>query len=147
MRNTLKGKFRPKNPQKYRGDPTNIIYRSGWELKAMRYFDENDNVLEWASEEVTVNYYDPTLRKYRRYFPDFIIRARKSDGTTVTMMLEVKPEAQTREPKVQSKKTKRYITEVTTYATNSAKWEAAREFCLDRGWEFKLITEKQLGIK
>jgi hypothetical protein len=144
---TYKGKFSPKNPSKYRGDPTNIIYRSGWELRVMRYLDDNPNILEWSSEEVIVPYYDPTLRKHRRYFPDFIVRARKSDGSIITMMLEVKPKAQTLEPKVQSKKTKRYITEVTTWATNSAKWQAAREYCLDRGWEFKLITEDNLKVR
>jgi hypothetical protein len=63
------------------------------------------------------------------------------------MMLEVKPKAQTVEPKVQKRKTKQYITEVTTWATNSAKWSSAREYCMDKGWEFKLITETELGIK
>jgi hypothetical protein len=144
---SYKGRFTPKNPKKYRGDPTQIIFRSLWERKVMVYLDENPNILEWSSEETIVPYYDPSLRKHRRYYPDFIIRARKSDGSITTMMLEVKPKAQTIEPKVQSKKTKRYITEVTTWATNSAKWDAAREYCLDRGWEFRLITEQELGIK
>lgn len=142
-----KGRFTPKNPEKYKGDPENIIYRSLWELRVMKNLDENPNVLQWASEEIVVPYYDPTTRKHRRYFPDFIVRAKRKDGSIVTMMLEVKPKAQTIEPKVQSKKTKRYITEVTTWATNQAKWKAAQEFCLDRQWEFKLITEDELGIK
>lgn len=142
-----KGRFTPKNPRKYRGDPTNIVFRSLWELKVMKYLDENTNIIEWSSEELAIPYYDPSTRKHRRYFPDFIVKAKKSDGSLVTMMLEVKPKAQTIEPKVQSKKTKRYITEVTTWATNQAKWEAAKEFCLDRMWEFKLITEDELKIK
>ena len=62
-------------------------------------------------------------------------------------MLEVKPKAQTREPKIQSKKTRRYLTEVMTWGVNQAKWKSATEFCLDRGWDFKLITEDELGIK
>jgi hypothetical protein len=69
------------------------------------------------------------------------------NGDIKTMMLEVKPKAQTTEPKRQTKKTRRYITEVTTWGVNQSKWEAAREYCLDKGWEFRLITEIELGIK
>lgn len=145
--NTYKGRFVPKNPKKYVGDPTNIIFRSLWERKVMVYLDENVNVLEWRSEEIAIPYYDPTTQKYRRYFPDFIVKVKTANGGTKVLMLEVKPKKQTIEPKVQKRKTKAYITEVTTWATNQSKWEAAREYCLDRGWEFKLITETELGIK
>lgn len=144
---TYKGKFIPKNPKKYVGDPTNIIFRSLWERRVMVYLDENINVIEWRSEEIAIPYYDPTTRRNRRYFPDFIVKVRTADGKSKVLMLEVKPKKQTIEPKVQKKKTRAYITEVTTWATNVSKWEAAKEFCLDRGWEFKLITEDELGIK
>lgn len=142
-----KGKFSPKNPKKYKGDPTNIIYRSLWELRVMKSLDENVNVLEWSSEEVAIPYISPVDNRYHRYFPDFIVKARTPEGGTKTMMLEVKPKSQTIEPKVQKKKTKRYITEVMTYGVNQAKWKSAIDYCEDRGWEFKLITETELGIK
>jgi hypothetical protein len=143
-----KGKFSPKNPGKYRGDPTGIIYRSLWERKVMVYLDENINVLEWRSEEIAIPYRSPVDNRIHRYFPDFIVKVRNPDGTVRTMMLEVKPKAQTREPKIPTnKKTKRYITEVMTWGVNQAKWKSAQEFCLDKGWEFKLITEDHLGIK
>lgn len=139
-----KGKFSPKNPKKYKGDPTNIVYRSLWELKVMKSLDENINVLEWSSEEVIVPYISPIDNRPHRYFPDFIVKARTPDGNTKTMMLEVKPMHQTIEPKVQTKKTKKYITEVMTYGVNQAKWKYAQEYCLDRGWEFKVITENEI---
>lgn len=142
-----KGRFSPKNPKKYRGDPTNIIFRSLWELRVMKYLDENTNILEWASEEVAVPYISPVDNRYHRYFPDFIVLAKTPDGGSKTMMLEVKPKKETVEPKVQTKRTKRYLTEVMTWGVNSAKWKAAREYCLDRGWDFKIITEDHLGIK
>lgn len=63
-----------------------------------------------------------------------------------TMLIEVKPAKQTRPPERQSKVTKRYITEVTTWGTNEAKWKAADAFCKDRGWTFHIFTEKELGI-
>ena len=56
-------------------------------------------------------------------------------------MVEVKPYKQVQEPKVQNRKTKRYINEVKTFAINTYKWKAAREFCEDRDWEFVIITE------
>jgi hypothetical protein len=143
-----KGKFSPKNPNKYRGDPTGIVYRSLWERKVMVYLDENINVLEWRSEEIAIPYLSPVDNRVHRYFPDFIVKVKNPDGSTKTMMLEVKPKAQTKEPKIPTnKKTKRYITEVMTWGVNQAKWKSAQEFCLDKGWEFKLITEDHLGIK
>ena len=142
-----KGKFSPKNPKKYKGDPTNVIYRSLWELRVMKYLDENPAVIEWGSEELIIPYVCPTDNRIHRYYPDFIVKAKKADGTTQTMILEVKPKKETMEPKVSKKKTKRYITEVMTWGKNQAKWKAATEYCADRGWQFKLITEDHLGIK
>jgi hypothetical protein len=144
---TYKGKFTPKNPAKYKGDPTNIIYRSLWELRVMKYLDQNTNVLEWSSEEIIIPYISPVDNRPHRYFPDFLVVARGPNNTRKTMLLEVKPEAQTREPKRKKRITQQYITEVSTWAVNQAKWKYAQEYCLDRGWEFKLITEKELGIK
>jgi len=139
-----KGRFSPKNPKKYAGDPTNIIYRSLWELKVMRYLDENTNILEWRSEEIAIPYISPLDNRYHRYFPDFIIKAKLPDGKTQTMMIEVKPKQQTKEPQKKKRITKGYITEVTTWGVNQAKWKAAEEYCLDRGWIFKILTEDEI---
>jgi hypothetical protein len=141
-----KGRFSPKNPKKYRGDPTGIIFRSLWERKVMMFFDETDDVLEWSSEEIVVPYISPIDNRTHRYFPDFLAVVKTKDGTIKTRMIEVKPKKQTVEPKVQSKRTKKYITEVMTWGVNSAKWHYAREYCLDRGWEFIIMTEDHIGI-
>ena len=142
-----KGKFSPKYPKKYRGDPTNIIYRSLWELKVMKYLDENTAVIEWSSEELAIPYVCPTDNKWHRYYPDFIVKVKKPDGLSQTMILEVKPKKETIEPKKKKKATKQHITEVMTWGKNQAKWKAATEYCADRSWVFKLITEDHLGIK
>ncbi len=142
-----KGKYRPSRPKKYRGDPTNIIYRSLWELKFMKYCDSNSNVLEWGSEEVIVPYRSPIDNRYHRYFPDFYIKVRESTGKIKRMIIEIKPQKQCIEPKVQKRKTRSYVYQVCEYAKNQAKWEAAKEFCEDRKWEFKVLTENELGIK
>lgn len=141
-----KGRFSPKNPKKYRGDPTNIIFRSLWELRVMKYLDDNPAILEWGSEELAIPYICPTDNRTHRYFPDFVVKVAAKDGVQ-TMILEVKPKKETREPAKKKKITKQYITEVMTWGKNQAKWKAAEEYCLDRGWTFKLITEEHLGIK
>ena len=61
-------------------------------------------------------------------------------------MVEVKPFKQTKEPKTQKKITQRYFNEVVTYAVNQAKWKAAHEVCKDNGYEFMIITEKELKV-
>ena len=145
--NTLKGKFIPKNTAKYRGDYRNIIYRSSWELKFMKYCDMNQNILEWGSEEFWIPYISPKDNRVHRYFPDFIIKVKEQTGQIKTYVIEVKPQKQTLPPKKKSRVTKSYIYECQTYAVNQAKWKAAQEFCADRRIEFKLITENELGLK
>ena len=140
-----KGRFSPKNPKKYKGDPTNVIYRSLWELRVMKYLDDNPAILEWSSEELAIPYICPTDNRKHRYFPDFIVKVATKNGVQ-TMILEVKPKKETREPLKKKKVTKQYITEVMTWGKNQAKWKAAEEYCADRGWIFKLITEDHLGI-
>jgi hypothetical protein len=142
-----KGKFIPTNTKKYRGNPTNIIYRSLWERKFMVYCDLNENVLEWGSEEIIIPYRSPLDSRVHRYFPDFYIKVLEKNGSVKRYIIEIKPKRQCQEPKVQSKKTKKYIYEVTEYAKNQAKWEAATDYCADRRWQFKVLTEDDLGIK
>jgi hypothetical protein len=144
-----KGRFVPRNPEKYKGNPTNIVYRSSWELKFMGYLDKNPNVLQWASEEVAIPYRSPLDNKWHRYFPDFIVRMRDADGKTVVKMIEIKPMSQSVPPEVRQKGqriTKKYLREVATYGINNAKWEAAKEFCADRNWEFVVLTEKNVNF-
>lgn len=140
------GKFLPKNIKKYIGDHKNIIYRSSWECKVMSWLDKNENILQWGSEEIIIPYKSPVDNKFHRYFPDFIVKYKSQDNKIKTMVIEVKPDKQTKEPVRKKRITKQYIAEVTTWSVNQAKWEAASEFCADRGWEFKVLTEKHLGI-
>jgi len=140
------GIFKPKNPGKYAGDPTNIIYRSSWEARVMTWLDKNPSIITWASEEIAIPYHSPVDGKWHRYFPDFLVKVKTQDGKTRTMMLEVKPKKQTEPPPEQRRITKRYITEVATWGVNQAKWKSAIEYCKDRGWEFKILTEDHLGL-
>lgn len=137
-----KGQFRPKNPHKYAGDVDKITYRSSLELKVMRKFDSSDSVVQWASEELAIPYYDPVKRRPRRYFPDFLVR--KKDGKT--LMVEVKPAKQSAPPvHRKGKKRQAIINEELTWANNKAKWEAARQYCARNGWEFVVLTENDIN--
>jgi hypothetical protein len=144
---SYKGKYQPSFPKKYKGDPTNIVYRSLWERKFMLYCDTNENILEWGSEEICLPYRSPIDNKIHRYFPDFYIKVKESNGEIKKYLIEIKPKKQTIEPIPQKRKTKGYIYEVYEYAKNQAKWKAAEEFCKDRQWVFKVLTEQDLNIK
>ena len=143
---SYKGKFRPSKPKKYKGDPTNIVYRSLWELKFMRYCDSNTNIVKWSSEEIVIPYRSPIDNRFHRYFPDFYLKYKDNTGKLIEKVVEIKPAKQVQEPKIQKRKTKKYVTEVVTYAKNQAKWMAAEEFCKDRKWKFQILTEKELGV-
>jgi|TARA_B100001094_G_scaffold75448_1_gene71867 hypothetical protein len=137
---SYKGRFKPQNPKKYKGDPNNVIYRSSWELRVMKYLDNQPKVEWWASEEMFVRYRSPIDERIHRYYPDFVVKTKEK-----TFMLEVKPFHQTQKPK-QKRKTKKFLQEAATYAVNQQKWRAADMFCQEHGWLFKLVTEKDLGI-
>ena len=142
------GKFRPRHPRKYKGDPTNITFRSLWEKKFMNYCDLNESVNEWQSEEFFIPYVSPLDNRVHRYFPDFLIKYKDSKKRLRTMVVEVKPKKETKMPPTNPKKrTKSWAYSVRTWAINQAKWKAAREFCKDRNYEFKIMTEDDLGIK
>ena len=112
----------------------------------MHWMDKNPDIISWASEELIIPYKSPVDGRWHRYFPDFLVKSRTKDGKVKTMLIEVKPKKQTKQPAPQKRVTKKYITEVTTWGVNQAKWAAATEFCLDRGWEFKIVTEDHLGL-
>jgi hypothetical protein len=141
------GTFKPKNPSKYRGNPTNIIYRSLWECKFMSYLDSHPQILEWASEEFSIPYLSPIDNRVHRYFPDFWLKKKSADGLVEVVVVEIKPKKQTQPPKTKTKATRTYINEVKTWGINSAKWKFATKFCEDRKWKFQILTEYDLGIK
>ena len=142
-----KGKYKPRCPYMYKGDPTTIIYRSLWERKFMQYCDSNINILEWGSEEMYVWYKSPIDNRPHRYFPDFYIKLKENTGRIKKYIIEVKPKKQTSPPVKSKLKTKSYMREAFEYAKNQAKWNAAEDWCADRGYEFKILTENELGIK
>jgi hypothetical protein len=140
------GKFSPKNTNKYLGDPTSVWYRSLWERRVMVRLDDDPNVIEWSNEEIIIPYLSPIDGRWHRYFPDFFVRVKNRHGVQEAMILEVKPLKQAVPPQVKKRITRQYIQEVATYGINEAKWKAATEYCKDRNWSFKVITEKDLGI-
>ena len=140
------GRFTPSNPQKYIGDYKNIIYRSSWECRVMDKLDKADWCISWSSEEIAIPYLSPVDGKYHRYFPDFVVKYRDKSGSIKTMMIEIKPHKQSQPPVQKKRVTKQYINEVVAYGINQAKWKSANEYCLDRNWQFRVLTEKELGF-
>ena len=142
MPKSYKGIYKPTNPKKYVGDPNRIVYRSMLERRFMRYCDLSENVIFWSSEELSIIYRNPIDKKIHRYFPDFIIKMK----TGKRYMIEIKPDRQTRPPRKPKRQTKSYMRESLEYVKNQAKWKAAQYYCEDNDLEFKLVTEKELGV-
>ena len=134
-----KGKFRPQNTEKYKGNPSNIIYRSGWELNFMKYLDRQPGVLQWNSEEIIIPYKSPIDGKWHRYYPDFWVRTSQGES-----LIEIKPKKQTKPPKLNPKHKRRYLKEVRVWGINEAKWKAAEEVCENKGWKWQILTEDTL---
>ena len=132
------GLYKAKNTTKYKGDHTNIVYRSLWEKAVFQWCDKNPKVKQWSSEETIIPYYYEVDKKYHRYFVDM-----KIVFDDKILLVEIKPEKETKPPEG-PKRTKRYVSEGLTYVKNMNKWEAANEYAKDRGWEFQVWTEKTL---
>jgi hypothetical protein len=143
------GKFKPKNPFKVIGNPNNIIYRSKWELCFLKWLDTTPNVIRYASEEVIILYRLPTDGKIHKYFMDFYMEVRQPTGIIKKFLIEIKPFSQTIMPKAPKNGvlTESYQNDIKTYIKNQAKWDAARSVCLQKGWEFCILTEKELFKK
>lgn len=152
-----RGKFKPDNPSKYRGDPTKIRYLSLWERHFMKWCDTNDAVLWWASEEIIIPYVSPKDNKIHGYIPDFLIKVRrntnimhmkceKAEDDDMVYLIEIKPFNQTSPPK-KRKKTKGLLKEQIRYAVNVAKWDAAKAWCDINKTHFKLLTEAHIFSK
>jgi hypothetical protein len=143
---TYKGRYKVKNPDKYRGNINDIIYRSSWELKFMNWCDTTPAILEWGSEVAVIPYVSPVDKRIHRYFVDFYMKVQDRDGQIEKYLIEIKPKKFTQEPVKPKRVTKQFLEEVFTYGVNQAKWKAAREFCEDRKWKFLVLTEDELKI-
>lgn len=148
-----KGRYKVKNISKYKDDPSNVIYRSSWELKMFRWLDLNPDITGWQSESIAIPYLSPIDKKIHRYFPDVIFDVMQG-GELKTYMIEIKPASQTRPPNPAKRNatptgrvSTRYLREAAEFAKNDAKWDAARRYCNAKGWTFLVWTEKHLGIK
>lgn len=150
----MKGRFKPKNPQKYVGDVKNIVWRSTWEFKCMTDLDGSPSVEAWSSEGMAIDYWDPSkknpdksLGRWRRYFPDFIVKKRGKDGKVETIVIEIKPAHEMAPPVTKGKSKRKLLKESATYATNLSKWKACKEFCQKHKWRFMVLNEYDLGLK
>lgn len=140
-KNYYQGKYQCKNPNKYKGDITQIFYRSSWELKLCIWLDTNTDIIEWSSEETVIPYICSTDNRPHRYFVDFKVKTKNGD----TFLVEVKPYKQTVPPTPGKRKTKRYLEEIFTWGKNESKWKAAKDYCNERGWKFIILTEKEIN--
>lgn len=143
MKQWHQGIFTPFHGDKYRGT-TPIIYRSGLELKMMRWCDENENVIQWGSESVVIPYMSPKDGRIHKYFIDFVLKLKTQAGIK-NYIVEVKPYKQTELPNTRHRKNKDILLfEQLRFAVDQAKWQSARDWASRHGFNFMIITEKDL---
>ncbi len=140
------GKYTVQNPQKYVGNPHNVVYRSSYEKKAFLMIDHNPAILRWMSEELYIPYISPVDGKLHRYFVDLVVEYRAKSGEIKKAAIEIKPKTQTVMPKKPQRVTKQFVESVQEYNVNLAKWAAAQKWCAERNMEFVIWTEENLGI-
>lgn len=139
------GIFSPKNRDKYKGKFP-IIYRSGLELKVMRWFDNNENIITWGSESIVVPYQSPLDGRLHRYFVDLVAALKDKSGEIKKLLIEIKPSKQTVKPEpTKNKKPSTFIYETTQWVTNQAKWKAAEQWAKNKGYQFLILTEKNIN--
>jgi hypothetical protein len=138
--NYNQGYFDRFNPKKYEG-PRPIIYRSSLELRFMRNLELNADVLSWSSENISIPYilkekHGNTFREIRKnYHIDFTVNMKNSKKYVV----EVKPSCFV--PMNESE-----IRLNPVIYKNACKWKYAIQWCKLNGYEFKIVTEKNLSF-
>ena len=138
MAKFAQGYYTPKNPQKYVGIGK-IKYRSSWELVFCQFCDNNEKVIQWASESIRIPYRNPLTGKQTIYVPDFLITYQDKSGRHIAELIEIKPKAQTMiTEKTRSARDKMSI------AVNTCKWQAAQAWCKRMGISFRVITEDDI---
>lgn len=142
------GFYQLRNPEKYKGDPSNIKYRSSWELAFCNYLDNNDTIIKWACEQPIITYSD-LRNKVHRYYPDFYYEKTTNDDNLMTrVIVEIKPHVELFPPERPKNETAKalenYEYSVRMHIKNKLKWAAAEEYAKKRGMQFIILTEKQL---
>jgi hypothetical protein len=144
MANHKQGWYTPRNPEKYVGDVTKIRYMSSWELELHEFFDNNRTILRWSSESIAIPYIKPTDGRLHKYYPDYWVEYINKDGVIVREVMECKPKSQTHQPRKQRGTGRASLYESIQYAVNAAKWSAAIDWCKQRGFIFRIVTEKSI---
>jgi len=137
MSKFAQGPYTVKNTDKYVGNGV-PRYRSGWELAFMRFLDNNDNVMQWASESIQIPYRNPVTGKQSIYVPDFLITYKTRNNTLIAELIEIKPKKQS---VIESKMSNR---DRMVVAINYAKWDQATKWCKRNGLKFRVITEEDM---
>lgn len=135
--NWSKGKYTPKNPEKYIGKHT-PTYRSSWENSFMMFLDNNQNIRYWASESISIPYKHPLTGQIKSYVPDFFVIYENKYGAQKAEILEIKPKKQS------VLENKGSIRDRAAAVVNMAKWEAAQAYCKQQGFTFRVLTEEEL---
>lgn len=126
------------------------IFRSSYEKRFFYWLDTNVNIKVWGSEIIKVPYIFMIDNRKHNYYTDVYCEVLDKQGKIKKYLIEIKPSSQTvvpKKPKINNRKAMRnYMYEMKRYIQNKNKWKAATAFANAHNMEFKIITEKDLGI-
>ena len=131
--------------QSFNEATNSVLYKSGLELKAIRYCDLSPKIKKWSLEPYPIKYRKPTDNRVHRYYVDLYVEY----ATGARFLIEIKPSTQIVPPRMPKKQTRKSLLTFqraqVTFGINTAKWDAAAAFAEKFGMTFAFLTEKELG--
>ena len=155
QKDTKKGKYVVQNPEKYIGNKA-TIYKSAWEYKVFHALDINQYVKKWGYECIEIYYYNPVYMKWTVYYPDIYCQVLTESNNVQKLLVEIKPARFCKMPVAPKRPTKNDAKSLTKYQkaltryqinqrefiVNAAKWEAAQNWCLKHGVQWRILNEE-----
>lgn len=119
----------------------------------MLLFDNHPSVLGWMNESLPTNrvhegisgipYRNPFTGRWTIYVPDFFVIYLDKNNKQHAEVMEIKPFDEV-PPAISGYKGKVSKLKEAKQILNTAKFAAAMEHCVKRGWHFRIATEKDL---
>lgn len=155
-KNYHNGNFIPINKNKVikLNNDGGIYYRSSLEYKVLLYLDKMDSIIRYGCEFIEIDYIlkdKDGLGSKHRYYPDVYYELQCQDGSVRRILMEIKPHDQVHTPNIKEdklntqKRLKNAKYTIDEWNKNLCKWEAAILYCEKKGFEFKILHEKEIN--
>ena len=128
---SYKGFYVVENPKKCLNQEGRIFFRSKLEYQVIKKLDLGDDYKKWGYELIKIPYVDPLKGKKRFYIIDIVVITHEGKKE----LWEIKY-LSIAKSKFDGRKNAMINEEI---IRNKAKWRAAKEFCKNNGYIFKVV--------